>query len=164
LLLLDLPDVLNRRADGHQLVLGLLPLTVVDQLLHLRELRRCQRHPIVAGGLLLAEDRGPHAVEGVTGTRAVHGGPETADAEHRGGHRSDDREQPAGPAVLRQPGLQRLDGIVGADGHGDRRVAHVVAPPRQQERQFGFLAVGGVHRMLGSERFDEAVGAGDFVE
>jgi hypothetical protein len=42
LLLLDLADVLDRRADGDEFVLRLLPLTVVDQLLHLLQLRRRQ--------------------------------------------------------------------------------------------------------------------------
>jgi hypothetical protein len=95
LLALDLVDALHRRAHLDELVLCLLPLALVDQLLHLLKLRRCQRDLIVTGLLLLAEDRGAHAIERVTRACPVDGRAEPSDAQHRGSHRPDDREAPA---------------------------------------------------------------------
>ncbi len=164
LLLLDLTHVLHRGADGDELVLCLLPLTVVDQLLNLRQLRRRQFDPVVAGDLALPEQRRPHAVQRVARTGPVHRGAEPADAQHRGGHGSDDRERPAGAPVPGHATVQGLDGVAGGDGGGDGGVANVVAPTGEQKGQLGFRRVGRVHRLLGGEGFEEAVGTVDLVE
>jgi hypothetical protein len=113
-------DALDRIADGDEFVLRLLPLTVVDQLLHLLKLGRSQRDLFIAGRLVLAEDRGPHAVERVAGSGAVDGRAKTTDAQDGRRHGSDDRERSAGAAVVGQAALQGFDGVARGDGHGDR--------------------------------------------
>jgi hypothetical protein len=47
-------DTLHGRAERDELVLRLLPLALVDEMLHLVELCRRQRYLVIAG-LLLAE-------------------------------------------------------------------------------------------------------------
>jgi hypothetical protein len=157
-------DALDRIADGDELVLRFLPLTVVDQLLHLLKLRGRQRYLVGAGGFLLTEDRRAHSVERVARACAVHGRAESADAQHRRGHGSDDREGPTGAAVLGQPAVKRLDGVTRRDGSGDGGVPNVVAPPGEQEGEFGFRMIGWVGGLFGRERFEEPVGPVDLVE
>jgi hypothetical protein len=112
----------------------------------------------------LAEHRRAHAVEGVTGARAVHGRAEPADAQHRRRNRSDDRKRPAAAAVLRETVLQRADRVPQADGDGGGRLAHVVAELGEEERELGFRSIGRVHRLLRREGLEELIRPVDFVE
>lgn len=164
LFLFDLAHVLHRGADGDELVLGLFPLAVVDQLLHLLKLGGSQRDLVVAGGFVLAEQRGPHAIQTVAGSGAVDRRAEAADAQHRRGHGSDDRQRPAGPRALALAAGQRLDGVAQRDRRGDGCVPHVVAECREEGGQLGLRMVGRVGGLLGCERFEEAIGAVDLVE
>ena len=164
LLLFDLAHVLDRGADGDELALGFFPLTVVDQLLHLLKLRRSQRDLVVAGGFVLTEQSGPHAVETVAGAGAVDRRAKAADAQHCRGHGSDDGERPAGPRALAPAAVQRLDGVAQRDRRGDGCVAHVVAERREEGGQLGLCMVGRIRGLLGGERFEEAIGAVYLVE
>jgi len=164
LLALHLVDALHRRADLDELVLRLLPLPLIDQLLHLLQLRRGERDLVVAGRFLLTEDRGPHAVQRVPWAGPVHGSAEPADAQHRCCHGSDDRERAAGTPIAGQPAVQGLDRIVVTDRRGDGRIAHLVTQPGEEEGEFGFCGVGREDRLLGRERFEEAVGSVDLIE
>lgn len=89
-------DALHRRAERLQLVLRLLPLTGVDQLLHLLHLGlRGQHHLVVAAGLFGAENRCVQAVQRVARSGTVDRGAEAAEAQQRGGDRADNRERGA---------------------------------------------------------------------
>ena len=142
----------------------LLPLALVDQLLHLLQLSRRQGHLIVTRLLLLTEDRGVHAIEGVTGARTVYGGAESTDAQHRGGHRPDDGETPPSSTVADLSLPQRRDGVGGGDRGGEGRVAHLIAELGEEEGQLGLGMVGWIGLLLGSERLEELVGPVDLVE
>ena len=90
-LLLRILDGLHCRGDGLQLVLGGVPVALIDELLDLLHLGlRGQRDAIVAGDLLLTEQGDPHPVQRIAGSRAVDDGAEPAEAQHRGGHRTHD--------------------------------------------------------------------------
>lgn len=164
LLLLDLVDALHGRAHLDELVLGLLPLALVDELLHLLQLRRGQGDLVVAHLFLLAEDGRPHSVERVARTCAVDGGAEPANAQHRRGHGPDDGEPAARAAILGHPAAQRLGGITQRDRRGDGRVPYVITELGEEEGQLGFLPIGRVDRLLGGERFEEAIGSIDLIE
>jgi hypothetical protein len=84
LLLLLVTDRGDLRAHRDQFLLGLLPVALGDQLLHLLHLgARGQRHLIVANLLGRAEEHGAQSVERVTGTGAGDDGAEAADAQRR---------------------------------------------------------------------------------
>ena len=89
---LFLLNVIDSRDGGRerlQLVLGGVPLALVDQLLHLGQLLRGERHLIGARLLLLAEQCRTQPVQRITGTGAVHDGTETAEAQQRSGDRAE---------------------------------------------------------------------------
>lgn len=164
MLALDPVDALHGRAHLDELVLGLLPLALVDQLLHLLKLRRGEGDLVVAHLFLLAEDGGPHPVERITGTRAVHRGAEPTDAQHRRSYGPDDGQPAAGAAVSGLTAAQRVDGVAQRDRSGDGRVPHVIAELGEEEGQLGLLGAGRVDRLLGGERFEVAVRSIDLVE
>ena len=89
LLPLRVLDGLHGRRDGLQLVLRGVPVALVDELLDLLHLGLGgQRDLVVAGDLLLAEQRDAQPVQRIAGTRAVDDGAETAKAQQRGGDRA----------------------------------------------------------------------------
>ena len=84
-------NVIDSRDGGRerlQLVLGGVPLALVDQLLHLGQLLRGERHLIGARLLLLAEQRRAQPIQRIAGTGAVDDGTETAKAQQRSGDRA----------------------------------------------------------------------------
>lgn len=85
-------DTLHGRAQGLQLVLRLLPLPVVDHLLHFLHLGLRGQHHLLVADSFGAEQRGMQAVERVTGPSGVNGSAETAEAQQRGSNRTDDRQ------------------------------------------------------------------------
>lgn len=91
MLLLDPIDTLHRRRQGGQLVLRLIPLSLIDQLLHLCEFGlRGQYHRVVTGGALVAEEHAAHTVEPVARSGGEDRGAEAPEAENGRGRRTDD--------------------------------------------------------------------------
>ena len=94
LLLLRILDGLHGRGDGHELVLGGVPVALVDELLDLLHLGlRGQRDVIVSGDLLFTEQGDPHPVQRIAGTRAVDDSAEPAEAQHCSGDRAHDGDR-----------------------------------------------------------------------
>ena len=82
---------LHCRGDGQQLVLGGVPVALLDELLDLLHLGLGgQRDLVVAGHLLLAEQRDPQPVQRIARPRAVDDSAEPAEAQHCGGNRTHD--------------------------------------------------------------------------
>jgi hypothetical protein len=164
LFLLNVIHRRDRRRQRLQLLLGSIPLALVDQLLHLGELLAGQHHGVFAGLLLFTEQHGAQPVEGVAGPGARDHRTEPTEAEHCGGDGPNDGERQA-PAVPRcRSAVQRDDGVAWCQGGPQRRVANLVAPAGEQAGEFGLARVGRVHRLLRRERVDEAVGSIDLVE
>ena len=163
LLLLRGVHALDRRAQRHELVLGLLPLALIDQLPHLHHLGlRGQHHLVVARGLR-TEERRPHSVQGVTRAGSVHRRPESADAQHRGGSRCDEG-QPRAAVPMAEPVVQGRYGIASGELHDRRRLPHVITPVGEQECEFGLGVVGRIRGVVGGERVEESIYPIDLVE
>ncbi len=154
----------DRRGERLQLVLGSIPLALVDQLLHLGELLAGEHHRVFTGLLLFAEQHRAQTVEGVARSGACDHCAEPAEAEHGGGNgpHHGERQAPAVPRCRRA--VQGDDGVAWREGRAQRRVADLVAPAGQQAGEFGFARVGRVHLLLCRERVEEAVRAVDLVE
>jgi hypothetical protein len=149
--------------DGFQLVLSGLPVTLIDELLNLRHLGlRGQDHRVVSNRLL-TEEHGAQPVERVTGASTADKRTEPAEAQHRGGCRTHHcQREPS--TVPNRTAVQHSGGLVGGHQLGRRSLADVVAPARQQVRQFGLVVIARVYRLLGCQRIEELIGAVDLVE
>jgi hypothetical protein len=126
---------LHLSADGLQLLLRLVPVTLLDHLLDLGHLGLCGKgHSVIANRGLLPEQSGPQTVEGIPRARTGHQRTQSTDAQDRGGDRGD-RRQPAPWTGSGVPGLR--DAVVQCRRRmplGDRRVRvtpDIVAPSFQ---------------------------------
>ena len=160
-------NVIDSRDGGRErLQLGLrgIPLGLVDELLHLGQLLRGERHLIGARLLLLTEQGCAQPVQRITGTGAVDDGTETAKAQQRRGGGTDyGHRHPRTPA---RPDSTRKDdlGVALRDNARGGRPAHVVAPAGHQVGQFGIGGIGRVHGLLGGKGVEVTVCARDGVE
>jgi hypothetical protein len=152
---------LHSGAEGHQLLLGLVPITLLDQLLHLRQLRlRRQHNRVVTSLRRLAEQHRPQPVQRVARGGLIDHGAEPTKAQHCGRHRANGGQSKtvtAQPFRFNPQGGGRL-----RERHhlGIRPPAHVIAPRTQHRRQ----RIHRRHPRAGGQRIDEAVGAHDRVE
>ena len=144
--------------------MGLIPLSLRDQLLYLEELTLGgQRDLLITPRLRLAEQRGPQAVQGVTRVSVIDDRAESAKAQQRGGHRPDDGGQiPA--AWHRLTPSQGGRGLAGGHQVGDGLTPDVVTPVGQQRRDRQVARIRGRHPPPGCQRVDHAVAALDGVE
>jgi hypothetical protein len=160
LLALRIADVLHGGTKRDQLLLRLVPVALIDQLLHLVELLRGKRHRLVAGLGPLAEQRASQPIERIAWLGVEDDRAETAKAQHRSRHPPNDgqRKTVAARRFLRSG--QRHRRLRHRDHRSVRSAADIVSPIAQHRGQW-------VHRRhpgAGSQRIDEAVGAYDRVE
>lgn len=161
-------DALDRRADRREFLLGLRPVTVVDQGLDLSHLLlRSQRHAVVTHGLRFPQQCCAQSVQRIARTGATDHRTEPADAQHGGGERRHDR-QTAVPATLGRLRVhavaQRGRGLAFGDQVGGRGPTDLIAPIRQQGEQLGFVGIRGLDAALGGDRIQELVSTGDGVQ
>ena len=157
-------DGLHSRRDGRKLVLGGVPVALLDELLDLLHLGlRSQRDLIVAGDLRFTEHGHPQPVERVAGCRAVDKRAEPAEAQHRRGDGAHHGHGHAVAALGRQRPVQNDLGVA-LCGDPRRWPAHPVTPARHQIGEFGVGRVAGVHGMLGGECVEVLVCARDGVQ
>jgi hypothetical protein len=158
---LHVVDALHSGAEGHQLLLGLVPITLLDQLLHLRQLRLRRQHDRVVTSLRrLAEQHRPQPVQRIARGGLIHHGTEATKAQHRGRHRANGGQPntvAARPFRYNPQGARRL-----RERHylSIRPASHVIAPRAQHRRQ----RIHRRHPGAGGQRIDKAVGAHDRVE
>ncbi len=156
-------DALHGRAQRLQLILRLLPLAVVDQLLHLLHLGLRSQHHLLVTDPWGAEHGGVQAEQRGIRSGCVDRGAEATEAQQRGRDRADDGQRcPRFLAV--QPLLEGSHSVTGSDGRRHRGFADAVAPVGEQEGQLGFGGVRRVRVLVGGERVEESVDASNLVE
>jgi hypothetical protein len=164
LFLLNVIHGRNGRGERLQLVLGGVPLTLIDQLLDLGELLRGELHGVVARRLLLPEQHGAQPIQRIARAGVGDYRAETAETKHRGRDRSQYGRRHAPALAGCRGAVQGDDGVARGDDSPHRRVADLVAPAGKNLREFGLARIGRVHRLLECQRVDEPVRAVDLVE
>jgi hypothetical protein len=162
-------DICHRGGDRLQLLLRLIPIALLDQALHLGHLGLGrERNPIVTDRLRFTEQGGAHPVQRVARSGAGDDGSETAEAEHRGRHRTHDGQMPTGACVgrllLQEPAVNGFGCLTLADQSTRRWPTHTVAPTLEQRQHLRFAAVTRRHPVLACQRVEQPVTAGDCVE
>jgi hypothetical protein len=139
----------------YQLVLGLCPIALGDEVLHLVQFGACRKGNLIVAHLLRRpEEHRAQAVEGIAGAGTGHHRTEAANAQHSGRGRTDNTEPTTGargcgsPLLPRrtdripgQAGVQRGDRVGFRDQTRRRRRAQLVAPPTKEGRQFGVSGI-----------------------
>ncbi len=155
---------LHGATDLGQLSLGLVPLTLGDHLLDLRQVGLGRQHDLIVIDPRFVEHHRVQAVQRVSGAGIGHHGTKSAQQQQRRSHRSDRRQAATSTAALRNPGDQRLDGVVLRNQCTRRWPPQVVAPVPQQGGQRIVVGIVESKVLTTGERIEEQISAGHLVQ
>jgi hypothetical protein len=155
---------LHAAADLGQLSLGLVPLALGDHLLDLRQIGLGGQHDLIVVDPRFVEHHRVQAIQRVSGAGIGHHGTKSAQQQQRRSHRSGRRQAATGASAFRNPGDQRLNGLVLRNQCTSRWPPQVVAPFPQQGGQRVVVGIVEIKVLTTSERVEEQISAGHLVQ
>jgi hypothetical protein len=160
LLALHVAEVLNGGTKREEFLLRLVPVALIDQLLHLVELLCGKRHGRAAALGALAEQAASQPIERIAWLGVEHNRAETAEGQHRSRCATDDGQRKTVAARRFLHAGQGRGRLRHRNHRSIRLAADIVSPFAQHRGQ----RIHRRHPGTGGQRIDEAVGAHDRVE